>query len=208
MATNQDAIMEDIKEAPAQCCPSAESVTETVNNKRKNRFEKGIVDLKRPKKENGLRPKRLLTLKDPSRKVQINGCTLTLRQCRSFVMFEIETFAVLISKNLPLRMNFEELHEMVAAYAKARRPQMTAEAKAWRHEFLSWKSFKHFLEHNLHDQCLRDVLRTYVPHDNTELKFDGSLGLSDAPVTFLGSETDFIKIAGTTFVEKRTVNSQ
>ena len=80
-----------------------------------------------------------------------------------------------ISKSLPLRMDFRELHKMVALYAKARRPQMTAEAKAWRHEFLSWKSIKHFLEHNLHDQNIRDILRTYVPHDAT-LKFDGTMG--------------------------------
>ena len=72
-------------------------------------------------------------------------------------------------------MSFSELHNMVALYAKARRPQMTAEAKAWRHEFLSWKSIKHFLEHSLHDQCVRDILRTYVPHD-AELKFDGTMG--------------------------------
>ena len=72
-------------------------------------------------------------------------------------------------------MDFRELHKMVALYAKARRPQMTAEAKAWRHEFLSWKSIKHFLEHNLHDQNVRDILRTYVPHDAT-LKFDGTMG--------------------------------
>ena len=72
-------------------------------------------------------------------------------------------------------MSFSELHSMVALYAKARRPQMTAEAKAWRHEFLSWKSIKHFLEHSLHDQCVRDILRTYVPHD-AELKFDGTMG--------------------------------
>ena len=39
-------------------------------------------------------------------------------------------------------MDFNELHSMVSLYAKARRPQMTAEAKAWRHEFLSWKSIK------------------------------------------------------------------
>ena len=73
-------------------------------------------------------------------------------------------------------MDFRELHKMVALYAKARRPQMTAEAKAWRHEFLSWKSIKHFLEHNLHDQNVRDILRTYVPHDAT-LKFDGTMGM-------------------------------
>lgn len=156
------------------------------------RFEKGIINPKRAK-SNGIRPK--IHRFDPSRQVTINGCLVTLRQCRSFIMFEIETFIVLLSKSLPLKMNFQEFHQMVASYAKARRPQMTAEAKAWRHEFLSWKSFKHFLEHNLHDQCVRDILRTYVPHD-AELKFDGSLGLNDAPVTFLGAESDYIKIAG------------
>lgn len=198
--------MEDASPSASQCQPPcasepvAAAAEETLNNKRKNRFQKGIVDLKRPKKENGLRPKNARYYKEKERQVLINGCALTLRQCRSFVMFEIETFAVLLSKSLPLRMTFGELHTMVAAYAKARRPQMTAEAKAWRHEFLSWKSFKHFLEHNLHDQCLRDVLRTYVPRDDSQLKFDGSLGLGNAPVTFLGSETDFIKIAGNVFV--------
>ncbi len=69
----------------------------------------------------------------------------------------------------------------------------------WRNDFLSWKCFKTFIEKALQDQCARDVLRTYVPENNSEdLKFDGSLGLHKAPVTFLGSESDFLKIAGIT----------
>ena len=169
---------------------------------KKKRFEKGIINTKRAKNSSQWRPKihkyNGKSSPDPSRKVLINNCHLTLRQCRSFVMFEIESFANVISKSLPLKMDLETVSKMVSNYAKARRPQMAAEAKAWRHEFLSWKSFKHFLEHNLHDQCVRDILRTYVPQ-NAELKFDGSLGLNDAPVTFLGnSETDFVKMAGVT----------
>ena len=118
-------------------------------------------------------------------KVCINGCEVLLRHCRSFVMFEIDTFTNLISKSLPLRLKFRELQSIMAAYAKARRPQLTAEARAWRNDFMTWKSMKHFLEHTLHDQCLKDILKTYVPHDG-DSKFDGSLGLSKAPNTFLG----------------------
>ena len=112
-------------------------------------------------------------------------------------MFEIETFTELIYKSLPLRLNRDELRNIMAIYAKARRPQLTNEARAWRHDYMTWKSIKHFLEHNLHDQCLKDILRTYVPHDG-DSKFDGSLGLSKAPVKYLGSEKDYIKIAGMT----------
>ena len=100
-------------------------------------------------------------------------------------MFEIETFTDLVYKSLPLRLQLPELRSLMAAFAKARRPQLTAEARAWRHDYMTWRSIKHFLEHNLHDQNLKDILRTYVPRDG-ESKFDGSLGLSKAPVTFLG----------------------
>ena len=72
-----------------------------------------------------------------------------------------------------MKLSLEELQSNVQSYVKARRPQMTSEAKAWRHEFLSWKSFKHFLENNLHDLCLKFILRTYVPHDDIEAKFGG-----------------------------------
>ena len=51
-------------------------------------------------------------------------------------------------------MDFRELHKMVALYAKARWPQTTAKAKAWRHEFLSWKPIKHFEEHSDHEDCV------------------------------------------------------
>ena len=125
-------------------------------------------------------------------KVCINGCEVLLRHCRSFVMFEIDTFTKLISKSLPLRLKSRELQSIMAVYSKARRPQLTAEARAWRNDFMTWKSMKHFLEHTLHDQCLKDILKTYVPHDG-DSKFDGSLGLSKAPNTFLGMYTIFDK---------------
>lgn len=66
--------------------------------KRKNsqRFEKGIISSTRPQNltnHGGWRPKPINFRKmDPSKQLSVNGCQLTLRQCRSFVMFEIETF--------------------------------------------------------------------------------------------------------------------
>jgi hypothetical protein len=157
----------------------------------------GIIN-KRAKAGASWRPKGINYRKThPSIKATVNGCEIHLRQCRSYVMFEISSMTVLMAKCLPLRIKFEEFSTMVAEFSKARRPQMTAEAKPWRHDYLSWKAFKHFLEHNLTDHCLKDLLRTYAPHD-TESKFEGSLGVGKAPVKFLGSEKDFLKIAGVT----------
>lgn len=134
----------------------------------------------------------------PERKCHLNGYPMTLRICRSYIMLQIQEFTELAFNSLPMKLSYEELQSNVQSYVKARRPQLTSEAKAWRHEFLSWKSFKHFLENNLHDLCLKFILRTYVPHDDIEAKFGGTMGAKEAPATFLGSESDFIKIAGVT----------
>ena len=54
-------------------------------------------------------------------------------------MFEIETFTDLVYKSLPLRLQLPELRSLMAAFAKARRPQLTAEARAWRHDYMTWR---------------------------------------------------------------------
>ena len=74
-------------------------------------------------------------------KVCINGCEVLLRHCRSFVMFEIETFTNLISKSLPLRLKSRELQSIMAAYSKARRPQLTAEARGKKHALKKYDQF-------------------------------------------------------------------
>ena len=173
----------------------------TSKNQRKDQKKNTLEGIRHTKKKReNWRPKKgSLKNTNPGQKAFINNCEVMLRHCRSFVMFEITTLTALIAKSLPLRMSDDELKALVAAFAKARRPQMAAEAKAWRHDFLSWKAFKHFLEHNLHDQCLKDILRTYVPHEGSEVQFGGSLGVGKAPSAFLGNnENDFIKIAGVT----------
>ena len=122
MATKKEAILEDAVSQEANHClkeetmvvPETKSSQENSSNhqddlqkvtprvgpgqKRKNsqRFEKGIVSSTRPQNltnHGGWRPKPINFRKmDPSKQLSVNGCQLTLRQCRSFVMFEIETF--------------------------------------------------------------------------------------------------------------------
>ena len=82
-----------------QVKPTAvKNVQLSKGQKRKNsqRFEKGIISSTRPQNltnHGGWRPKPINFRKmDPSKQLLVNGCQLTLRQCRSFVMFEIETF--------------------------------------------------------------------------------------------------------------------
>ena len=118
MAAKPEAIMEDAVSVSAvdHCLKEETMVAETSSQKqqvkptvvknqqlskgqkRKNsqRFEKGIVSSTRPQNltnHGGWRPKPINFRKmDPSKQLLVNGCQLTLRQCRSFVMFEIETF--------------------------------------------------------------------------------------------------------------------
>ena len=118
MAAKPEAIMEDAVSDSAvdHCLKEKTMVAETSSQKqqvkptvvknqqlskgqkRKNsqRFEKGIVSSTRPQNltnHGGWRPKPINFRKmDPSKQLLVNGCQLTLRQCRSFVMFEIETF--------------------------------------------------------------------------------------------------------------------
>ena len=122
MAAKPEAIMEDaVSDSAVDHCLKEETmVAETSSQKqqvkptvvknqqlskgqkRKNsqRFEKGIVSSTRPQNltnHGGWRPKPINFRKmDPSKQLLVNGCQLTLRQCRSFVMFEIETFTGMV----------------------------------------------------------------------------------------------------------------
>ena len=126
MAAKPEAIMEDavsdsavdhcLKEETmvAESSSQKQQVKPTVvknqqlskGQKRKNsqRFEKGIVSSTRPQNltnHGGWRPKPINFRKmDPSKQLLVNGCQLTLRQCRSFVMFEIETFTGMAQLNV------------------------------------------------------------------------------------------------------------
>ena len=192
MATKMEVAMEDSPSKKRTIDNSTAAAAEELNNGIK------IFNVPKKKKKANWRPLAYAKNSQPERKCKCNGHDITLRICRSFVMIQIQEFTVLTFDSLPMKLSYEELNANVQSYVKARRPQMTSEAKAWRHEFLSWKSFKHFLQHNLHDLCLKFIMRTYVPHNDMEAKFGGTMGEKEAPATFLGTESDFIKIAGVT----------
>ena len=211
MASKKEANLEDFipypaSEANVASIEAAEKAMAFVDVKGQKR-KKGITTDTVPKKskltrrgqqQQNWRPLAYMKNSQPERKCSLNGLEITLRQCRSFVMFQIQELTQVIYNSVPMKLSYEDLVGLTASYVKVRRPQLNSEAKAWRHEFLSWKSFKHFLEHTLHDQCLRYILRTYVPNNDFEAKFGGSLGNKEAPATFLGSESDYVKIAGVT----------
>ena len=208
MASKKEASLEDLipypaSEASVASMEAAEKAIAFVDVKGQKRKKVGIKK-EVPKKskiggqQQNWRPLAYMKNSQPERKCSLNGLEITLRQCRSFVMFQIQELTQVIYNSVPMKLNFEDLVGLVQSYVKVRRPQLNSEAKAWRHEFLSWKSFKHFLEHTLHDQCLRYILRTYVPNNDFEAKFGGSLGNKEAPATFLGCESDYLKIAGVT----------
>ena len=76
-------------------------------------------------------------------------------------MFEIETFTDLVFKSLPLRLQLPELRSLMAAFAKARRPQLTAEARAWRHDYMTWRyDFDQFCP--IFDQNLSNLVQICI----------------------------------------------
>ena len=98
-----------------QVKPTAvKNVQLSKGQKRKNsqRFEKGIISSTRPQNltnHGGWRPKPINFRKmDPSKQLLVNGCQLTLRQCRSFVMFEIETFTGMAHTAVTVVWNLKE----------------------------------------------------------------------------------------------------
>ncbi len=122
MATKEAAVLEENPTSQGHCSEIKEETMAAFKPKAKKRparFEKGIINqAKRAKEEeNGWRPKLgIVNYRkfNPSRQMSVNGVEITLRQCRSYVMFEIDSFTKLLAKSLPLSMDFQELNDLVS----------------------------------------------------------------------------------------------